>query len=170
MENWKPLSIAPYEYSISDAGNVRANQKIDARGFPRKERVLILSTNEDGYKKTSLTINKKCKKFFVHRLVYQTFIGEIPDGMEINHINGIRDDNRACNLNAMTHSDNILHSKTNLGTDYATYGNGRMTKEQREKIFELKAFGKSGIEIAKEIGFSKNQIYNVLNHKCWNVG
>ena len=42
----------------------------------------------------------------VHRLVYETFVGEIPNGYEIDHINTIRDDNRLDNLRDVTHADN----------------------------------------------------------------
>lgn len=41
-----------------------------------------------------------------HRLVYETFNGEIPEGYEIDHINFVRDDNRLCNLQLLTQSEN----------------------------------------------------------------
>lgn len=43
---------------------------------------------------------------YVHRLAYETFVGEIPNGYEIDHINTIRDDNRLDNLRVVTHADN----------------------------------------------------------------
>jgi hypothetical protein len=33
----------------------------------------------------------------------------IEDGMTINHINGIKDDNRICNLEAVSHKHNQQH-------------------------------------------------------------
>ena len=42
----------------------------------------------------------------VHRIVWETFNGEIPEGMEIDHINTIRDDNRLENLRLVTHKEN----------------------------------------------------------------
>ena len=42
----------------------------------------------------------------VHRLVYETFVGEIQNGYEIDHINTIRDDNRIENLRSVTHKEN----------------------------------------------------------------
>ena len=43
----------------------------------------------------------------VHRLVWETFNGEIPKGYEIDHINAVRDDNRLENLQLLTHLDNM---------------------------------------------------------------
>jgi hypothetical protein len=53
----------------------------------------------------------------IHRLVYETFVCEIPQGYEIDHINTIRTDNRLVNLKLCTHKENInnpltLHKKS----------------------------------------------------------
>ena len=49
------------------------------------------------------------KKRLVHRLVYETFIGEIPERMQIDHINNKRDDNRIENLRIVTPKENRAH-------------------------------------------------------------
>lgn len=50
-----------------------------------------------------------------HRAVWTFFNGHIPDGLEINHINGIKDDNRIENLELVTSSGNRIHAvKTGL--------------------------------------------------------
>ena len=46
------------------------------------------------------------KKQYIHRLVWMKFRGEIPDGLEIDHINNIRCDNRLINLQLLTPSKN----------------------------------------------------------------
>lgn len=51
------------------------------------------------------------KKIFVHRLVYETFNGEIPEGMQIDHINNKRDDNRIENLRVVMPKENCAHRK-----------------------------------------------------------
>lgn len=45
-----------------------------------------------------------------HRLVWQHFFGDIPDGLIINHKNGIKDDNRPENLEVVTYSESIKHA------------------------------------------------------------
>lgn len=48
----------------------------------------------------------------VHKIVYIAFNGEIPKGYEIDHINGIKTDNRLENLRCVTHKDNVYNPIT----------------------------------------------------------
>ena len=50
------------------------------------------------------------KGYSVHRFVYECFNGIIPDGKVIDHVNNIKDDNRLCNLQLMTHQENCKKS------------------------------------------------------------
>lgn len=169
QEIWKiyPLDSG---YAVSNMGNVKALEKIDSKGVLRKERQLRLYTTKDGYKKCCIPkAGKKQGAQTVHRVVCVTFVGEIPLGFEINHLNGIRDDNRPENLEAVTHSDNIKHSKDVLNTNYATYGNGRMTPSQREDAIASHKNGETLTSIAKRLGFSRPQIGNVVRGDCWHI-
>lgn len=66
-------------------------------------------TNKNGYKEVVLTDNKgKRKTYYVHRIVYQAVTGEpIPEGLQVNHINECKTDNRFENLNLMTLKENL---------------------------------------------------------------
>ena len=46
----------------------------------------------------------------VHRIIWELVNGPIPAGREINHLNGIKTDNRICNLEAVTHAENMMHA------------------------------------------------------------
>lgn len=63
------------------------------------------SYNAYGYLRT--TIDGKSK--MVHRLIWELHNGEIPENMQIDHINGITDDNRLENLRLATRSQNQLN-------------------------------------------------------------
>lgn len=62
------------------------------------------SYSKGGYYRTGARIARGAS---IHRLVYLAWHGSIPDGMEIDHVNGISTDNRPCNLEAVTHKENM---------------------------------------------------------------
>jgi len=74
----------------------------------RKNKPCVGGARPDGY--MSVIVNYKNK--LVHRLTYEVAYGPIPDGFVIDHINGIRDDNRLDNLRLATPQQNRLNSKT----------------------------------------------------------
>lgn len=78
--------------------------------FYRKGKLLKPACHEKGYLHIRLYKDGKQFTFRAHRIVYSTFVGKIDAGLEINHKNGIKDDNRLCNLEACTHSENLLHA------------------------------------------------------------
>jgi len=78
--------------------------------FSRNGKLLKQANHEKGYLHIRLYKYGKQFTFRSHRVVYETFIGPIEKGLEINHKNGIKDDNRLCNLEACTHSENLIHA------------------------------------------------------------
>ena len=61
--------------------------------------------------KGHLRVNFKGKKYAVHRIAYEIAHGPIPTGMEIDHINRVKTDNRLINLRLATHTQNACNSK-----------------------------------------------------------
>lgn len=59
----------------------------------------------------TVVLHREKKRIYpgAHRCVWQAFNGPIPAGLEINHKNGKRDDNRLENLEVVTKSENALH-------------------------------------------------------------
>lgn len=107
------------------------------------DRGIIMKTRGCGQKKTTISIagyeqitcNGKC--YFVHRLVYETFHGSIPRGFQINHINGVKTDNRLDNLELVTPSENLIHAhRTGLKPDPDADKNG-MSKLSNEQYYSL---------------------------------
>ena len=87
--------------------------KISVRYNPKGElRLVKPNKNKSGYLYYGLFYNdgKKSKRAWIraHKLIYQTFIGEIPDGVEIDHDDDDRHNNSVANLQLLTHSENIL--------------------------------------------------------------
>ena len=63
--------------------------------------------NNCGY--YQVIINGKIKKW--HRLVFEYFNGEIPSGLQVDHINNIRTDNRISNLQLLSNKENARYRK-----------------------------------------------------------
>lgn len=59
----------------------------------------------------------------VHRLVYETYIGDIPQGYEIDHINTIKTDNRLENLRCVTRKENANNPLTRKHKSESKKGN-----------------------------------------------
>ncbi len=66
------------------------------------------SRNNLGYKRTQI----ENKEYGVHRMIFLYHHGYLTPGMEIDHIDGKRANNRIENLREVTHAQNLLNSKT----------------------------------------------------------
>ena len=67
---------------------------------------------KSGYVFFSVKINGVRKATSVHRLVWETFNGEIPVGYEIDHIDGNKQNNALSNLRCVTHIENLANPNT----------------------------------------------------------
>jgi len=102
-EIWKPIPNYEGLYYVSNLGRVKKHDgnKIMRQNFSREYLILGLS----GY-------NHKRKTVRVHRLVAMTFKNKYRLTQEVNHINGIKTDNRDINLEWIEHSENSKHMYT----------------------------------------------------------
>jgi hypothetical protein len=111
-EIWKPVVGYSGIYSVSNLGNVRREVGF---GCP-VQRILHPSIIGVGYPAVSLSsakTSKPAKTKSVHRLVAAAFIGPCPDGLQVNHKNGKKPDNRPENLEYVTPRENTRHGFRN---------------------------------------------------------
>ena len=98
-ERWKDIPGTQGRYQASTLGRIRST---GVRG-----KVRVPYKTRPGYCLVNLCPRRKqTKSFLVHRLVLATFRGPPPKGLQCDHKNGIRHDNRLSNLRWVTPSTN----------------------------------------------------------------
>lgn len=101
-EEWRDIKGFEGLYRVSNLGRIKSLK----RSYRVKEKILKLSIDHYGYYQVDLCKQSIKKTYLVHRLVWEAFNGQIPENMQVNHINEIKSDNRLLNLNLMTAKEN----------------------------------------------------------------
>lgn len=108
MEIFKDIKGFEGKYQVSNMGNVKSLNF----NHTQKEKLLSTKGLRKGYPVVSLG-NKG--NFSVHRLVAEAFVKRPKGKDQVNHINGVKTDNRSSNLEWVTGSENMQHAlKSNL--------------------------------------------------------
>ena len=97
-EIWKDIEGYKGHYQVSNMGNIKSLKR-------SKHLILKGTPNGNGYKLVGLYLNG-VKYYPVHRLVALAFCSGYEKGLHVDHINGIKTDNRAINLRWVTHRQN----------------------------------------------------------------
>lgn len=109
FEIWK--DVIGYEgfYQVSNLGRVKTlgNNKFN------KEKIMKSTISDNGYFRIGLIKDNYQKRYFVHRLVAESFIENFENKKQVNHINGIKTDNNVENLEWNTSFENMQHASLN---------------------------------------------------------
>ena len=110
----------------------------------------------------------KIKNYRVHRVVYESVTSQpIPEGMEVNHINEIKTDNRFENLNLMTRQENNNWGTRNERARKTNINNPMRSKQvaQYDKDGNLIQVWPSASEVERVLGYSQGNISQCCNGK-----
>lgn len=121
----------------------------------------VSKVNLKGYLYTKLTNSKsKRKTWLVHRLIALAYIENIENKKEVNHINGVKSDNRVENLEWCTHQENCKH-REDMGLGSTKKANDWWKKKVLN--IENNVEYESIVEAAKSIGMGRKHLSMMLN-------
>jgi hypothetical protein len=118
----------------------RSGEVLGKRGRPLKPQTL-----PNGYQIVSLNGRSR----YAHRAIWESAYGPIAAGLEINHRNGVKSDNRLENLELVTRAENVRHA-----VELGLYPGGLATSRVRAI--------RAAFEIAVSFGCPVTRAYRAL--------
>jgi len=142
-EVWKIIKDFP-DYMISNIGRIKSLK------FGKEKILKLKKHNNKGYLGIRLFKNGYKSNKYIHVLVLENFIGK-KDGFQVNHINGIKTDNRLENLEWVTPSENRKHAfniglDSNKGENHPMFGKHHSRKTKCKISKKLKKYYQDNIK------------------------
>ena len=133
-EVWKSIADTNNRYEVSSFGNIR-------NAVTKK---VLKTQDKHGYRRLNLTINGKSKNISVHREVAKAFIPNPENKPQVNHKDGVHDNNHVNNLEWVTEEENFKHAVDNhlyqKGIEEAKrLGHGRYNRYDKPKAYLSKS-------------------------------
>lgn len=160
MTEWRDIEGYDGKYQVSSLGEVL---------YVSKGTLIKPSKDTKGYTRVNLYLNGKCKTKKVHRLVGCAFLDNGDNLPQINHMNGIKWDNRRENLEWCDQSHNQKHAYALGLKDNKGIKNGRATIDEKTAV-DIKNMLLGNLthrEIADIFQVSIHVVANIKNKKAW---
>lgn len=102
-------------YYVTRSGKIYSIYIVGGQGNIdiKNPHLLKYGEDKDGYYRVVLSLNGKRKYKKVHAVIVEQFIGEIPNEMVVNHIDGNIHNNDVTNLEIVTPKENTIHAHVN---------------------------------------------------------
>lgn len=159
----------PEHYEISDCGRLR---RLKAYHGLYAGKVRKPQKDRRGYVVYMLSVENRHILRYAHRMVADAFLGPIPEGREVNHIDGDKGNPNLTNLEIVSNSENRAHSYRVLGVApnraVSENGNAKLTWELVDWIrAEYAAGGTSHSKLAAKFNVNRMTIMRVLLKRAW---
>jgi len=168
-------AIRGYEglYAVSSDGRIKSLSRTKLCGgrvLKVQEKLLSLHRTTSGYVMVHLCRENKRRMIEVHRLVAMAWLG-LPDGVRttVNHINGVKTDNRADNLEWVTTAENISHAVATGLRNSSGEANpkAKLTAESVRLMRDLADAGVSTSDLQKLFSVGRGAVYRAVNRITW---
>lgn len=167
-EIWKAVVGFETDYEVSSCGRLR---RASATRNSHVGQILKPTPDGWGYPKFNLHSDGRYHSRRLHRLVVEAFRGPIIAGMQVNHINGDKADNRLENLEAVTPSENVRHAYRVLGhrpnrntkQDGERNARCRISNADCRRLVELYAAGVPRPDLVKQFQVSKPTVDRIIS-------
>jgi hypothetical protein len=149
----KYLKEFDYKYSIDKNGFIYTYI------YNNKPKKMKLQLSNSGYLRVGLIKNKKQKKYLVHRLMLETYIGK-SNGLVANHKDRIKTNNKISNLEWVTFLQNVKHWAKKQGI-YKVKNRYKVHIQKNNKAYFVGSFiKKSDAIIARNLKYK--QLYGEI--------
>jgi predicted DNA-binding protein (UPF0251 family) len=160
-ETWAPVREFPDHYEISSHGRLRR------KGAPALRKPQIA---RNGYVVFTLSVDGRILARSAHRMVVDAFLGPIPEGLHVNHKDGVKTNCHVENLELVTISENRIHSYRVLGIkpNRVLGQKNRPDSMSWDEVQAVRVAYEDGQEIkalARHYGVSRQCVWRIVTNK-----